>query len=202
MEEKITFDCHGLILEGRLAPGSSAKGVLITHPHPLYGGDMDNQVVAAVAETYQSKGWSTLCFNFRGTGASEGHFDNGQGEQSDIEAAIAYLKSRGCQPIDLAGYSFGAWVLAGWSQNNPNHPHAIRLVAPPVAFIDFADIRSIPGLTQVVVGSRDEIAPCSKIESLMPIWQPKAAFNIIQQADHFFGGYLQALQEVIAQRIE
>jgi len=162
---------------------------------------MDNQVVKVVAEAYQSKGWSTLRFNFRGTGASEGRFDNGRGEQLDIDAAIGYLKSRGCQPIELAGYSFGAWVLAGWSQSHPNHPHTIRLVAPPLAFIDFADIRSIPGLAQVVVGSRDKIAPCSEVESLMPMWQPKAKLNIIQQADHFFGSYMQALQEVITRCI-
>jgi len=202
MEAKITFDCQGLVLEGRLALGSSAKGVLITHPHPLYGGDMDNQVVKAVAEAYRSKGWSTLRFNFRGTGASEGRFDNGQGEQLDIDAAIGCLESKGCQPIDLAGYSYGAWVLAGWSQNHPDHPHTIRLVAPPVAFIDFANILNIPGLKQVVVGSRDEIAPFSQVEALIATWRPKAEFNIIQQADHFFGGYLQALQTAIAQRIE
>ena len=66
MEEKITFDCQGLILEGRLALGTSAKGALITHPHPLYGGDMNDQVVKTVAAAYQSRGWSTLRFNFRG----------------------------------------------------------------------------------------------------------------------------------------
>jgi alpha/beta superfamily hydrolase len=202
MEERITFDCQGLILEGRLEHGASGKGAIITHPHPLYGGDMDNHVVKAVAEAYRSKDWSTLRFNFRGTGASQGRFDNGQDEQLDIEAAIAFLMSKGCQPIDLVGYSYGAWVLAGWAQNRRNHPHIIRMVAPPVAFIDFSDIRSIPGLTQVVVGGRDEIAPFSQVESLLPKWQPKAEFNVIQQADHFFGGYLQALQAAITQSIE
>jgi alpha/beta superfamily hydrolase len=202
MEEKITFDCQGLILEGRLALGTSAKGALITHPHPLYGGDMNDQVVKTVAAAYQSRGWSTLRFNFRGSGASQGRFDNGQGEQLDVDAAIACLKSKGCQTIDLAGYSYGAWVLAGWSQNHHHHPHTVRLVAPPVAFIDFTDIQIIPGLKQVVVGGRDEIAPFPQVEAQMAVWQPTAELSLIQQADHFFGGNLQILQAVIAQSIE
>ncbi len=71
-----------------------------------------------------------------------------------------------------------------------------------MAFIDFANIGNIPGLTQVVVGSRDDIALFSQVEALIATWQPKAEFNIIQQADHFFGGNLQALQTAIAQCIE
>lgn len=201
METAITFNCQGLALEGRLALQSPSNCVLVTHPHPLYGGDMDNTVVTAVAEAYRQKGWSSLRFNFRGKGASQGRFDNGRGEQLDIDAAIAYLKSNGFQTIDLAGYSFGAWVLANWSQNHRNHPHAIRLVAPPVAFIDFSGIDSIVGLKQVVVGSRDDLAPHRQVELLMRSWRPEAEFNIIQQADHFFGGCLEALQQAVAAHI-
>jgi len=201
MEATVTFNCQGLTLEGRLASGSASKCAVITHPHPLYGGDMDNPVVRILADAYRQKGWSALRFNFRGTGTSEGRFDNGQGERLDIDAAIAHLKANGFQTIELAGYSYGAWVLARWSQIRPNHPHTIRLVAPPVAFIDFGDIGSIPGLTQVVVGSRDDIAPPRLVEPLMPAWQPGAELNIIGQADHFFGGCLQSLQEILARRI-
>jgi alpha/beta superfamily hydrolase len=201
MEAAITFNCQGLALAGRLASVSSSKCAVITHPHPLYGGDMDNPVVKILAEAYRQKGWSTLRFNFRGTGASQGRFDNGQGERLDIDAAIAHLKANGFQSIELAGYSYGAWVLARWSQKRSNHPHTIRLVAPPVAFMDFDDVQTIPGLTQVVVGSRDDIAPPHLVESRMPAWQPQAELNVIRQADHFFGGYLQALQEIITGRI-
>ena len=201
MEEAITINCQKLRLEGRLASASATNCAVITHPHPLFGGNMDNPVVMAVADAYRLKGWSTLRFNFRGTGHSEGRFDNGKGEQRDIGAAIAHLKADGYQSIDLAGYSFGAWVLACWSREHPDHPHTIRLVAPPVAFIDFADIQSIPGLDQVIVGSRDEIAPATLVESLIHAWQPRAEFNIVPQADHFFGGHLQTLQAVIKKNL-
>lgn len=202
MEESITFDCQGILLEGRLNIGPTGKGALITHPHPLFGGDMNNQVVVALAQTYQAKGWSTLRFNFRGTGGSQGRFDNGRSEQFDIDAAIACLETRGCRHIDLAGYSYGAWVLALWAQNQPGHPHAIRLVAPPVAFMDFNGIQSIPGLDQVVAGGADEIAPYDQIEALMPVWRPEAEFNVIRRADHFFGRYLPDLRAAVDQRIE
>ncbi len=201
MREKITFDCRGLTLEGLLAPLDSFKAAIITHPHPLYGGDMNNPVVEAVAKAYGQKGWSTLRFNFRGTGASDGRYDNGTGERSDIDAAIAYLQTKGFQQIDLAGYSFGAWVLAHWTQTNSNHRHGIRFVAPPVAFVDFAGIDAVEGLKQVIVGSRDDMAPPEQVGLLIRSWHPGAKLNIIQNADHFFRDHLAALQQMIGQHI-
>ena len=201
METAITFSCQDLTLEGRLATESPAKCAVIAHPHPLYGGNMDNPVVRTVAEAYRSTGWSTLRFNFRGTGASQGRHDNGQGEQKDVEAALAYLSSIGFECIDLTGYSFGAWVLAQWAHRHPKHPHGIRMVAPPVAFMDFSNIRNIPGLRQVMVGSLDDIAPSRKIHAMMHTWEAQAELDIIQQADHFFGGYMEELHRVVEQRL-
>ena len=201
METPVTFICQGLELEGRLASASTAKCAVITHPHPLFGGDMDNIVVRTIAEAYQQKGWSTLRFNFRGTGASQGRFDDGKGEQMDIEAAVTHLKVQGFQTIELAGYSFGAWVLARWSQEQPDLPRTIRLIAPPVAFLDFTDIRRIPGLTQVAVGSGDDFAPSGQVATCMPVWHPEADFNIIPRGDHFFSGQLETLKEVLSRRI-
>jgi alpha/beta superfamily hydrolase len=201
MEESVAFGSAGHRLEGRLQRISADKAALITHPHTLYGGDMDNAVVAVLTQACEAHGWTTLRFNFRGAGESQGHCDNGLGEQDDAAAAIDFLLGQGVKRIALAGYSFGAWVLARWSQRpavlQAQHIGGLVLVAPPVAFLDFAGIGRIRGLRRVIAGSEDEIAPPSRIAPLLPLWQPDADLKIIPGADHFFGGYFRQLQALV-----
>jgi len=111
-EERILFDAQGVKIEGRLGGDCARGAVVITHPHPLYGGDMDNPVVESVARAYAEKGMATLRFNFRGVGRSQGRYDEGMGEQEDVTGAVAHVRELGAGSVDLAGYSFGAWVNA------------------------------------------------------------------------------------------
>ncbi len=200
-ETRIQFDAGDALLEGRLATAASDRGVVITHPHPQYGGDMDNAVVQTIAETYQSRGWSTLRFNFRGAGNSRGSYGNGKGEAQDLDAAIERLKHAGMGRIELAGYSFGAWVISLWAQDRPDHGHTICLVAPPVAFLDYGNIRAIDGLRLVVVGGRDDIAPPDRVADLLPAWQPDARLQIIETADHFFWHQMKDLEAALSASI-
>ncbi|MBI5550824.1 MAG: alpha/beta fold hydrolase [Desulfobacterales bacterium] len=200
MEKTIFFNDAEVRLEGRLLMASPKQAVVITHPHPLYGGDMDNGVVTAIAEAYNQEGWSTLRFNFRGTGRSSGHHEDGIGEQVDVQAAITCLKNLGFQRIDLAGYSFGAWVLAAWARSAGDHPHRLLLVAPPVAFIDFTKM-TIPGLHHVFTGSLDDLAPPGQINLALPHWHAQARLSVIQGADHSFWGHFQTLEREIAAAI-
>jgi alpha/beta superfamily hydrolase len=202
METAISLCIQGLVLEGRWAQQSGTHAAIVTHPHPLYGGDMDNSVVKSVAAAYAGLGWSTLRFNFRGTGNSSGAFDDGNGEQRDVQAAIDFLTARDYQRIDLAGYSFGAWVLAQWAARHPDHPHRLFLVAPPVAFIDFSQIGLIPGLNQVISGSLDDLAPPRQIDYLMAEWNPLARQTVIKGADHSFWGFLDLLEQTMAAAIQ
>jgi uncharacterized protein len=197
METKITFEANGIALEGRMGQRAPERAAIITHPHPLFGGDMHNAVVSVLADAYAGLGWTTLRFNFRGTGGSQGNFADGIGEQEDVQAAIDFLIERGFVEIDLAGYSFGAWVITGWSRSNPGHAHRLLLVAPPVAFIDFDARNPIPGLQNVFTGSLDDLAPVHMIESALPHWHPGAHLDVIQGADHSFWGYFQTLQGAI-----
>jgi alpha/beta superfamily hydrolase len=103
MEETITFLSEEHRIEGRLKSGNGDKAVVITHPHPLYGGDMDNPVVGAIAKAFQQSGYTTLRFNFRGVGGSQGSFADGIGEMDDVRAALTYLKESGINQLDLAG---------------------------------------------------------------------------------------------------
>ena len=200
MEERITFSADGLEIEGLLHPSESKEAVVITHPHPLYGGDMHNPVVEAIAGAYQDKGFATLRFNFRGTGGSQGRHDKGIGERNDVIAAVDYLRERGAQRVDLAGYSFGAWVNAHLSCESASIERMV-MVSPPIAFIEFTEVDSIACLELVVTGSHDDIAPMGLVQNALPGWNPQARFEIIKGADHFYGGYLADLSEVLKESL-
>jgi hypothetical protein len=199
--EKIEFSSGGLALEGLFNGVSADRGVVVTHPHPLYGGDMVNPVVQAVADAYVQAGFSCLQFNFRGVGRSAGQFDNGRGEQDDVVAAVGYLAGRGFADISLAGYSFGSWVNARITADMAPVAHQL-MVSPPVAFIDFAEVKRIPTLRFVVTGGRDDIAPPGVVEPLLPRWNPDAEMGIIPDADHFYGGCLDRLKERVSAFLE
>ena len=94
-EEPVFFMSGTLQIQGLLQTKAGDKGVVITHPHPLYGGSMHNNVVESLVHAYQQAGYATLRFNFRGVGSSQGKYDHGQGEQEDVKAALYYLAEQG-----------------------------------------------------------------------------------------------------------
>jgi len=201
MEEKISFISDGYEIEGCLEKSSLQKGVVITHPHPLYGGDMHNNVVAAIARVYRQKGYTSLRFNFRGVGSSQGSHVNGIGEQQDVRAAVSYLADLSIGQIDLAGYSFGAWVNALSIINEPQ-PANMIMVSPPVAFIDFGSISDLVSLRLIVTGSRDDIAPPDLIKKSYVGWNAEAKFEVINGADHFYAEYLDKLEAILTAYLE
>jgi len=195
-EERIFFKSGRLKIEGLLESRHSDRGVVITHPHPLYGGDMLNNVVEAIAQAYQEKGHSTLRFNFSGVSQSEGEYDNGIGEQENVRAALGYLSDLGKMNIDLAGYSFGAWVnalgLEGFAKAN-----RMIMVSPPVNFIDFSFLTYDQKIQLVIVGTEDDIAGFKMVEGMLQTWNPEANLRNIQGADHFYWGKLSELKSLI-----
>lgn len=186
-EERVQFTSQGLVIEGLLGRRPGTRGMIVTHPHPLYGGDMHNDVVAAVTDTYAKAGYTTLRFNFRGVGGSQGQYDHGIGEQHDIRAALSWLARLGTVSIDVVGYSFGAWVTALGAQGLDTAQQLI-LIAPPVAFLDFAKVHALPQLALVIVGGEDSIAGVEDIRTAMATWNSQARLRIIEGADHFFSG--------------
>jgi alpha/beta superfamily hydrolase len=196
MEKRITILCEHYQLEGLFKQGTSDKGVVITHPHPLYGGDMHNAVVTAIMQVYQTHDYTTLRFNFRGAGNSQGSYTDGRGEQEDVRAALAHLANFGTRQLNLAGYSFGAWVNAHLICQDDDIETMV-MVSPPVAFMDFGAIASLDCLNLIITGSSDEIAPSGLINHLIQKWNPEARFEIIEGADHFYGGNLDRLQAVL-----
>jgi len=199
-EEKIRFHSKGLSIEGLLNMQGGERGVVITHPHPLYGGTMHNQVVETLVMIYQDKGFSTLRFNFRGAGDSEGSYDHGKGEKEDVRSALRYLYDNGKKQLDLAGYSFGAWVNA-MITNPESMLSGMIMISPPVTFLDFSFLSFNPKIEAVVTGGKDDIAAVDRIRSLLYTWNPEARLEVIEGADHFYSGKIGQLKSVLSRLI-
>jgi len=194
-EQTVFFPSGPLRLEGRLGLAPGPDAVVVTHPHPLYGGDLDNPVVTALADVYRRRDYTTLRFNFRGVGASGGRYADGRGERDDVRAAVAFLAGMGKTVTDLAGYSFGAWI----NLHLDPLPTSVRLqlaVAPPVEFLAFGAVAA-PDELVVVVGDRDPYAPLAALRKLVPTWHPAARLHVLSGADHFCWNALDRLAALV-----
>ena len=196
METGVSFQTSDKVdIQGAFFQGSDTA-VVITHPHPLYGGDMDNIVVRTIAEAFQASGFTTLRFNFRGAGQSGGKYDSGNGEGRDVTGAAAYLEKQGLRRIHLAGYSFGAWVLAH-VDTDALPAGNMFMAAPPAGFMDFGKARPCSRLKLAVTGSEDEIAPPGRVREAIARINPAAELKIIQGADHFFSAGIGELKAAV-----
>ena len=195
-EERVFIQAGEVKIEGLLDNSPGEKAVIVTHPHPLYGGDIHNNVVETVVQAYREKGFTTLRFNFRGVGQSGGSFDEGIGEQEDVRAALSHLSELGKSAIDLAGYSFGAWVNALGLKDFDNVKRVI-MVSPPVNFIDFSFLDYNAKIQLVIAGSRDDIGPPGMIEPMLANWNPEVRYKIIQGADHFYWGKTDEIKKIV-----
>lgn len=193
MEETVTIHCNNVRLEGLLNQHSFEKGVVVTHPHPLYGGNMENPVVEQIAQSYFEKGFTTLRFNFRGTGKSSGMFDNGVGELDDVRAALEYLKELGIIDLVLAGYSFGARINAAVVSSGYGLKDHI-MVSPPLGFMSFEDVATMPSTGLILTGAKDDIAPPKMVQAAINRWQITPQFEVIEGCDHFYTGCLPQLK--------
>jgi alpha/beta superfamily hydrolase len=190
VEEHITFPVGDIVLEGLFWTPTHVPsvGVVVCHPHPLYGGNMHNNVVTALTEAFQQAGMVTLRFNFRGVGRSSGKHGEGKAELDDVQAAVTYLLSRqSVATVAVAGYSFGAMVglQAGASEARV---HRLIGVALPVARRDASFLRTAAKPTLIIRGDQDDISPLATLQPLVAeLPQPKRLVTI-PGADHFFWG--------------
>jgi len=179
-------------------PASPTVGVVICHPHPLYGGDMENPVVVRAQEVCAGLGLATLRFNFRGVGASGGIHADGVGEQDDAVAALDTLaKVIGNAPLAIGGYSFGSRIAALVGARDARVA-GMALIAPPLAMSDFGFLqdRKIP--TLAVVGTRDQYCPLDEFTRFTAA-RPWITPSTIEGADHFFFGKLFPLGEAVTE---
>lgn len=191
----------GVSLEARVAkPPGARGGVVVCHPHPLYGGDMDNPVVVRVVEVCAELGLATLRFNFRGVGSSSGTHGNGIAERADVESALRHLESAlpGDAVMALVGYSFGAMVAAHVATGHLALA-GLSLIAPPLAFKGVSLPPALAGFSgplAVVAGTCDEYCPETTLRAL-PGLLPNARVMVVEGANHFFFGRLFPLGEMV-----
>ena len=192
-ERAFDFESGGLRLQGALHEGESALSAVVLHPHPQYGGDMDNHVVLAVCGALAAAGATTLRFNFRGTGRIQGAFDDGRGEAADAGAAIGALRELQPEaPLVLAGYSFGALVAAGIACQEDLR--ALILVSPPAAF---APLPPLPegSDTLLITGEYDDLAPP---EQLRVLEGPRRRVAVVPEAGHTWWPGIESLAREIS----
>ena len=198
----LTADGPRLEAAVAVPPGAGA-GVVLCHPHPLYGGDMDNPVVIRAAEVAREHGLATLRFNFRGVGSSTGEHGGGQAEQLDARAALDDLRHRLAPPatVLLVGYSFGAAVSARVAADGGIA--ALGLIAPPLARLEPTGLPDVPATLPllVVAGSEDELCPRAALDRLQTR-MPHARLEVIDGANHFFFGKLYPLGQAIGAWLE
>jgi alpha/beta superfamily hydrolase len=157
---------------------------------------MDNPVVIRAAEVAQAAGFTTLRFNFRGVGGSDGVHDKGRGEQEDVRAAMTALASHlsAGSRVGVIGYSFGAAMAA--RATRPSTPEApLALIAPPLEMYDLDFLQASPGRLLLVAGTADPYCPVEALHRLATV--TSAEERVIEGADHFFFGKLYPLGEAI-----
>ena len=192
----------GAIEARRDLPAGTPCGIaVIAHPHPLFGGTLDNKVVQTLARAFVQCGWGAVRFNFRGVGASAGEHDAGQGEREDLLAVVRQVAPQG--PLALAGFSFGAFVTshalaALWSQRDVRHAVLVGTAAsrfqvapvPPEAHLR----------TLVLHGEQDDTVPLADVlDWARPQTLP---VTVIPGGGHFFHGQLSLLKNLVVRHLQ
>ncbi|OGN87163.1 MAG: hypothetical protein A2Z74_02770 [Chloroflexi bacterium RBG_13_46_9] len=189
--EHVYFQCGEIELEGQLQfPDNHQKApaVIVCHPHPLYGGDMDNNVVLIICNAIVEKGSAALRFNFRGVGRSGGRFGGGIKEREDVKAAVDYLKTRqeiDANDISLVGYSFGGSV-AFQTAAEDKRVKRLALISPALDDPGWEDLTAYPNPKLILIGDSDEVVSFSRVKRY---FTANKDFQVVAGADHFWRGY-------------
>jgi len=202
IQQEVTFACEDFELEGvlHIPEGKVRKTlkVVVCHPHPVFGGSMENMVVQRICEAVAERGVEALRFNFRGVGASGGFHNGGVGEVEDVLAAVRYLrKGRKTVKVGLSGYSFGA-SMAVLAAKKDKAIERVATVALPLRLIDVGAPPTKRPKILLIAGKSDLVAPISELEVYAKGSKGNAKLEPIPGADHFFGGKMQLVGKLVA----
>lgn len=194
-EAAVRFESDGLPLEGRWRlPADEYGAVVVCHPHPQFGGTMDNNVVVALSDALAAHGLGTLRFNFRGVGLSRGAFDFLKGEIADVKAALEFVRQQPGIPaerVGLAGYSFGG-LAALYAAMDESRLAALALVSPMIPEKGFARDPRIKSPASkgcavfACTGSEDGFCPPSALAELGRL--TAGEIRVFAGTDHFWAG--------------
>src|SRR5437867_839568 len=206
-------------LEGRLTAASPERGVVLCHPHPLYGGSMLTPVILTVEQAFQAAGWTTLAFNFRWVGGSGGTHDEGRAEVADVTGALDFVGPPlpGAPPVVrqrpglagrsaaeppalvIAGYSFGSFVGGQVASTDPRVDLYLG-IAPPLNRYDFGFLRAARCRIALIGATRDEFCDPARLEALVA-GLPGSPWVRFLDTDHFFADALDELAAACADAI-
>lgn len=166
----------------------SGPGVLICHPHPQFGGSMDNNVVWALFDEFAGRGFVTVAFNFRGVGRSGGRHEGGEGEIQDVLGTLDWLEklpeTKG-HGLGVLGYSFGAWVGLRAAVRDAR-VRCAGAMAPPVSMYSFEFLRELRSPLFVVSGDEDSFCASEMKDPLVAQAPGQRHWEILKGTDHFF----------------
>lgn len=199
-------------LEGRLRlpdVDAPAPGVLLCHPHPMGGGDMDVPLMVLISEALCLLGAAVLRFNFAGVGSSRGVFTDGAYEPYDVQAAYRYLQSRtevDGESINLVGWSFGSWMaLVALVEGQGLPAGSLVAIAPPLVGCDWSavtgELAKSPVVRNYIVGDRDRFCPVAALQEFTSAISEQDVENItvLPGADHFLFGREQEVARLVAE---
>lgn len=193
-QTSIVFKSTGVNLEGIISFPEGLPppfpGVVVCHPHPLFGGSMDNGVVIAVCRSLTDEGFCAMRFNFRGVGGSEGTFSKGEKEQDDVRAALDLMKrwpGLDRRRLGLVGYSFGAsMILAGLARYSA--AKAIALISPPLGSLEGKSVKTNETPKIFVVGDEDKLVPYATLMEKVDSLEGSVELRTVVGADHAWRG--------------
>lgn len=175
---------------------------LMLHPHPIYGGTMNNKVVYELFHTFVEAGFSVLRFNFRGVGQSQGNWDRGEGELNDAAAALDWLQGNNAaaRTTWVAGFSFGAWIGMQLLMRRPEVRGFVS-VSPPANMYDFTFLAPCPTSGLIIQGEQDEVVPIEYVNKMVDRLHAQKGIEItyrtLRDASHYYQGRLSELRELV-----
>lgn len=191
-------------LEGRYHhnPEKTSPIAIVLHPHPLYGGTMNNKIVYRLYASFARAGFSVLRFNFRGVGRSVGKFDDGIGELTDAATALDWLQLQNPDASHtwVAGFSFGAWISLQLLMRRPEIAGYIA-VSPPANMYDFGFLSPCPASGIITQGNRDDIvsepAVATLVDKLRAQKGMSVDYRVVEGADHYYRQHMDTFTSTV-----
>ena len=181
--------------------GADAQGfAVVCHPHPLFGGTMDNKVVVSIARALQESRISTIRFNFRGVGSSAGTYDEGRGECADAQSVADWGARRWpALALTCAGFSFGSYVALQLALSRPTA--RLITIAPAVTRFDFNRLKRPDCPWLIVQGDADDVVDPQAVIDWAGSLSPPVTLVLMPGSGHFFHGKLIELKEIVLAEI-
>jgi alpha/beta superfamily hydrolase len=199
------FQAKGLNFEGVVATpddaGGHFPGVVMCHPHPLFGGNMDNNVVLSVTYSLVQHGFATIRFNFRSVGNSEGEHTKGELEYQEVLGAIDLLRAwKGVDgnKIGLAGYSFGTRVILGHPEVQ-KRPKVFAFISPSLEALELATLKKDQRPKLIISGDRDKLLQSEKLQPVLDSFTTPPTLKRVAGADHYWVGLEDLLVKEVSQ---